>query len=221
MKHNNNQRKLQIWAQAIPLIKPFTISRGTRTQAQFVRARLNDYQTNISVVSDCVPYSHYGESIESVMAQIAVVATAIENGEMTRDNCHEYLPKGAARNAVNCLLWYQDLQLGHVSLPIMPSVTTAQTIVIDTPQAMGRDAHNHRHAPLLKIKLAGSGDAERIKSVRAHAPTSTIIVDANESLTRESYHHYLPCFVENIIAMIDEHAARIKPFALKDEKKWK
>lgn len=27
--------------------------------------------------------------------------------------------------------------------------------------------------------------------------------------------------VENITAMIDEHAARIKPFALKDEKKWK
>ena len=37
------------------------------------------------------------------------------------------------------------------------------------------------HRPLLKVKLAGEGDAERIAAVRAGAPDAALIVDANEA----------------------------------------
>jgi L-alanine-DL-glutamate epimerase-like enolase superfamily enzyme len=37
------------------------------------------------------------------------------------------------------------------------------------------------HRPLLKVKLAGAGDVERIAAVRAGAPRAELIVDANEA----------------------------------------
>jgi L-alanine-DL-glutamate epimerase-like enolase superfamily enzyme len=37
--------------------------------------------------------------------------------------------------------------------------------------------------PLLKVKLGGDGDAERIAAVRKQAPESELIVDANEAWT--------------------------------------
>ncbi len=197
-------RELQIWHQSIPLLKPFTIARGTRTAAHFVRCRLTDYDTKISVVSDCVPYAHYGETIESVMGQIESIREKITNNIVRRDNCHAFLPKGAARNAVNCLLWYVDLQLGQAQLPIMESMVTAKTIVIDTPEKMADDARQNRHAPLLKIKLLGENDSERVMAVRQNAPDATIIVDANESLNRDSYLYYLPILQQCHIAMIEQ-----------------
>ena len=39
------------------------------------------------------------------------------------------------------------------------------------------------HRPLLKIKLGGDGDGERIAAVRRAAPQSELIVDANEAWT--------------------------------------
>jgi L-alanine-DL-glutamate epimerase-like enolase superfamily enzyme len=42
------------------------------------------------------------------------------------------------------------------------------------------------HRPLLKIKLGGDGDGERIAAVRQSAPESELIVDANEAWTPEN-----------------------------------
>ncbi len=39
------------------------------------------------------------------------------------------------------------------------------------------------HYPLLKLKLAGEGDIERVAAVRRGAPEARLIVDANESWT--------------------------------------
>ena len=48
---------------------------------------------------------------------------------------------------------------------------------------MGASAAKNAGRPLLKLKLAGDGDAERLHAVRASAPSSRIIVDANEAWT--------------------------------------
>ena len=60
-------------------------------------------------------------------------------------------------------------------------LVTAYTISIGEPQAMASAAKAAAARPLLKIKLGGAqGDAERIAAVRAAAPQSELIVDANE-----------------------------------------
>lgn len=57
-----------------------------------------------------VPYPRYGESPESVLAQIEVVRSALEGG-MGRTELLAALTPGAARNAVDCALWDLEAQL--------------------------------------------------------------------------------------------------------------
>ncbi len=48
---------------------------------------------------------------------------------------------------------------------------------------MAEAAARAAHRPLLKVKLGGDGDGARIAAVRAAAPCSELIVDANEAWT--------------------------------------
>jgi len=97
------------------------------------------------------------------------------------------MPAGAARNAVDCALW--DLEAKKAGKPAaelagvapLKAVTTAFTISVDTPEVMAEKTRAAAHRPLLKVKLAGPGDDERIAAVRRAAPQSTLIVDANEA----------------------------------------
>jgi L-alanine-DL-glutamate epimerase-like enolase superfamily enzyme len=60
-------------------------------------------------------------------------------------------------------------------------VTSAYTISLDTPDAMAAQAAEHRHYPLLKLKVTGDGDLERVRAIRAAAPEPALLVDANEA----------------------------------------
>jgi L-Ala-D/L-Glu epimerase len=64
--------------------------------------------------------------------------------------------------------------------------TTAYTISLGSPEAMAAATAKAAHRPLLKIKLGGEGDPERIAAVRKAAPHTELIVDANEAWTRSN-----------------------------------
>ena len=59
-------------------------------------------------------------------------------------------------------------------------LVTAYTLSLDEPDAMAAAAAKSAHRPLLKLKLGGEGDRERLAAVREAAPQSRLIVDANE-----------------------------------------
>ncbi len=94
---------------------------------------------------------------------------------------------GAARNALDCAFW--DLEAKRAGRPVhalagLPPprpVTTALTISLGTPEVMGEAAAKAAARALLKVKLGGDGDPERIAAVRRAAPNAELIVDANES----------------------------------------
>jgi L-alanine-DL-glutamate epimerase-like enolase superfamily enzyme len=67
-----------------------------------------------------------------------------------------------------------------LSLPEPKAVTTAYTLGLDTPEAMQKAAEENAHRPLLKIKLGNEGDSARLAAIRQGAPSSRLIVDANE-----------------------------------------
>jgi len=162
----------------------FKISRENRTHAQVVVVTLTD--GDHAGHGECVPYPRYGETLESVQTQIEEVAELLKEG-LTRDQLARLMPAGAARNAVDCALWDLEAkrsgkraaELAGVG-PLEP-VTTAFTISVDTPEIMAEKTRLAAHRPLLKVKLAGPGDDKRIAAVRAAAPDSTLIVDANEA----------------------------------------
>jgi L-alanine-DL-glutamate epimerase-like enolase superfamily enzyme len=133
-----------------------------------------------------VPYTRYDESVESVCAQIEQVRPALESGA-DRQALQVLLPPGAARNALDCALWdFEAKRLGvpaHVLAGIhrITPATTAFTLSLGSPEVMGQAAQAAAYRPLLKLKLGGKGDPERIAAVRAAAPDAELIVDANEA----------------------------------------
>jgi L-alanine-DL-glutamate epimerase-like enolase superfamily enzyme len=135
---------------------------------------------------ECAPYPRYGESVESVTAQIEAMRAALEAG-IDRATVAVRMPAGAARNAVDCALWDLEAKRRGVrawalaGLPEPAGIVTAYTLSLDEPAAMGAAAAAARQRPLLKLKLNGDGrDVDRVVAVRDNAPDARLIVDANE-----------------------------------------
>lgn len=182
-------RKLETSVERWPIAGSFTISRGSRTEAVVVIATITE--SGVSGMGECVPYARYGESIESVTAQIEGIAPAIAGGA-SRTDLLGLLPAGAARNAVDCALWdLESRKTGRslAALAAMPApkpMITAYTLSLGTPESMFEAAAKAAHRPLLKVKLGGEGDPARIAAVRRGAPGSRLIVDANEAWRAET-----------------------------------
>jgi L-Ala-D/L-Glu epimerase len=71
-------RTLNLAIEHWPIAGHFTISRGTRTQATVVTVTVGENGQRGR--GECVPYARYGESVESVTAQIESARQAIESG---------------------------------------------------------------------------------------------------------------------------------------------
>ncbi|MFC4350612.1 N-acetyl-D-Glu racemase DgcA [Fodinicurvata halophila] len=184
-----------------PIRGSFRISRGSKSAAEVVIAEL--FEEGVRGRGECVPYARYDESLESVTAQLESLVPAFEAGEITdNQEIRQALPAGAARNALDCAFWDLEAKKSGTTVWTLcgleepEAVTTAYTLSLDTADAMGHAASNNAARPLLKLKLAGEGDLERVRAVRANAPDSRLIVDANEGWTVEDYH-----------ALVDELAA--------------
>jgi L-alanine-DL-glutamate epimerase-like enolase superfamily enzyme len=89
-------------------------------------------------------------------------------------------------------------------LPAPTPEITAFTLSLDTPENMRAAAARHAHRPLLKIKLGTPDDMPRLEAVRAGAPESRIIVDANEGWTAEVYAELAPHLVRLGVALVEQ-----------------
>ena len=169
-----------------PIAGAFSISRGAKTEAQVVVVELHDGRHRGR--GECVPYARYDETVAGVMAALGAISNKLAFG-LDRMALQHAMPAGAARNALDCAFW--DLEAKRAGKPahelaVLPAprpLTTAYTISLGTPEAMATAAQVASGRTLLKIKLGGAGDAERIAAVRAAAPRSELIVDANEGWT--------------------------------------
>jgi L-Ala-D/L-Glu epimerase / N-acetyl-D-glutamate racemase len=169
-----------------PIAGTFAISRGSKREATVVIASVSDGRSTGR--GECVPYARYGESVDSVRAQIESVR------ELTsRAALQQQLPGGAARNALDCALWdYEAKRDGTTAAALagrtrLRPLTTAFTLSLDTAEAMAAKAAaaEARGLPLLKLKLGGAGDDRRMRQVRAACPKARLIADANEAWTPE------------------------------------
>lgn len=188
--------RLQVDVESWPIAGAFTISRGSRTEARVVVARVEDgaFQGR----GECVPYPRYGETVEGVAATIENLADVVAGGA-SRADLLRLLPAGAARNALDCALWDLEAKAAGkrvyelAAVPAPVAVTTAYTLSLGAPEAMEAAARAASHRPLLKVKLGGEGDPARVAAVRQGAPKSALIVDANEAWSEAN-------FAENLAA---------------------
>ncbi len=200
-------RRFDIEMTSFPIAGTFTISRGAKTSADVVTCTIEE-DGRIGR-GECVPYRRYGESIESVVEQIAAVRNAIEGGA-GRAEISLAMPPGAARNAVDCALW--DLEAKRSGMSVATSLgllaprplTTAYTISLGEPEAMAAQTREHAHRALLKVKVGTGDDESRIRAVRAAAPKAAIILDANEGWPEDALARHLQVSAEENIALVEQ-----------------
>lgn len=209
--------KVKLFDESFLIRGTFTISRGSRTHANVVVVELR--QGEYVGRGECVPYARYDETIESVLAELAPLAVQIENG-LTRQQMQSLLPAGAARNALDCAYWDLECKKSGQRIWKLLSVaqpkplTTAFTLSLDTPENMKQAAIENAHRPLLKLKLAGEGDIERVAAVREGSPDARIIVDANEGWDEALYLKFIPELVKLGVEMIEQPMPANKDAAL-------
>ncbi len=173
-----------------PVAGKFVISRGAKTHVDVLVVAVGDGQ-HIGMGEATAIYYH-GETAESCLAQIMAVADVLQGLDATeaKSAVQNLLPPGAARNALDCALWdliakqsgqplWQIAELSQLPHPL----PTAFTISLAPPGEMEIAAQKaaSKGFGLLKLKLTGEGDRNRVAAVRRGAPDVRLIVDANES----------------------------------------
>ncbi|MBM85614.1 MAG: dipeptide epimerase [Rhodospirillaceae bacterium] len=194
----------EVW----PLADVFRISRGARTSSEVIVATITDGRATGR--GECFPYARYGESLDSVEAQINSVASAIGD-EAGRGGLARLLPPGAARNVVDCALWDLEAkrsgkrvwEIAGLGEPV--SVTTVFTLGVDKPSEMAAKAAENKARPRLKLKMTGDGqDIDRVTAIHAASPDSGLVVDANEGWNADQYMEYAPRLAALGVEMIEQ-----------------
>ena len=192
--------KIDVSHDVFGLAQVFTISRGSRTQADVLTVTLDGIGRG-----ECVPYARYGETMDSVTTQIVGLPA-----DVTRQDLQDILPAGAARNAVDCAFWDLAAKAAGVrvwdllGLPAPGPEITAYTLSLDTPDAMQKQAAQNAKRPLLKIKLGTPDDMPRLEAVRRGAPDTPIIIDANEGWTADVYADLAPHLIRLGVQLVEQ-----------------
>jgi L-alanine-DL-glutamate epimerase-like enolase superfamily enzyme len=190
-----------------PIAGGFTISRGSKHEAVVVVASIGDGLHTGQ--GECVPYGRYGESVEGVVSSIEACAGAMASG-LSRPELLSLLPAGAARNALDCALW--DLEAKRsgrraaalAGLAPLHPVPTAFTLSLGPPEAMAARAREANAYPLLKLKLGGDGDEERLEAVREAVPEMRLIADANEAWRPEQLEKLLAAASASGVELVEQ-----------------
>jgi L-alanine-DL-glutamate epimerase-like enolase superfamily enzyme len=129
---------------------------------------------------------------------------------------------------VDCALWdleakMSDRSVGELAgLAPLRAVETAFTISLASPEDMAARALAAAHYPLLKLKLGGDGDEERLVAVRQAVPNARLIADANEAWRASNLERLLTAAKAARVEMIEQplpagddavlqHIARVVP----------
>ena len=196
--------KEQIWN----LNKSFNISRGAKITADTLQVHL--IKDGEKGSGECVPYSRYNETIDSVKNQIIEHKSNIESEKINLNNLSSYLKPGAARNAIDCALWDLKCKLEKKNIWSLlgeerpNNIQSCYTIVLNSPDKMINDTIKHMNFPMLKVKLDQNNLEECLKGIRKVSPNSTLILDANESFDFKTLDENMDLFVETNVDLIEQ-----------------
>ena len=163
----------------------FIISPGAKKHVDVLLCEVSDGTHRGK--AEATPIYYEGESAEKCAEEI--MRFAASHPDLDQAMVLQNMPRGAARNALDCALWDLDCRKNSESLwqraglPEPAPLMSAFTISLGRPEIMEADARQaaaNGHE-LLKLKLSGHGDNERVAAVHRGAPDARLIVDANES----------------------------------------
>jgi L-Ala-D/L-Glu epimerase len=199
--------KLTVTRESWPIAGHFTIARGSKTAAEVIVVMLQHGPHTGR--GECVPYPRYGETVDAAVAELEEARLAIEAG-LSRQDITRLLSLYSARNALDCAMW--DLEAKRSGTPVWKSAglpppqpcVTAFTLSLASPEAMAEAARRNAHMPLLKLKLGGDGDIERLRLIREAAPRNRLIIDANEGWRPEQLPQLLAACASAGVELVEQ-----------------
>ena len=172
----------------------FTISRGSQHRGRGRRRR--DPDDGVTGRGECVPYARYGETVESVAAQI-------ERARLRRRSRGSRRDDPRRRHAAGRRAQRRSTARSGISRPSSPACRSPRPLGRRTPHAADRRPTRLASATPEAMAEAAQrtpraaapqGEARRrrttssgSRAVRAAAPDARLIVDANEGWTRDDY----------------------------------
>jgi L-alanine-DL-glutamate epimerase-like enolase superfamily enzyme len=155
------------------------------------------------------------DDVPRAAAAIEAQRAAIERG-IDRETLQRLLPRGGARNALDCALW--ELEAERAGRPVWAlaglkpprQLTTTFTLGADTPATMAAGARRYAAARALKLKLTGELelDAARVRAVRAERPDVWLGVDANQAYRSAELPRLISVLVDTRVELLEQPLAR-------------
>ena len=188
----------------LKLTTPFRIARGGALYTSpnvIVEVKYNEHIG----YGEASPSAYYGESVETVLACIALFAGNLGDDPFVIEDIMTHMDKiirlhPSAKAAVDMALY--DIVGKILNIPLYkllglnPAHTphTSFTIGLDTPMEMAKKALLAQDYPILKIKVGTKHDIEIIKAIR-DVTNAVLRVDANAGWTPKEA-------IKNIQAML-------------------
>jgi len=198
---------LSVSIERFAMVEPFMSTNRLTSEAVVVVAELTDGSHRGR--GECTPDPRFDQTAEQAVASIAAMRDALARG-LDRIDLQSAMPAGAARNALDCAFW--DLAAKQSGTPVYElaglaapaPVMTAYTIGLGTPAQMAQAARAAAGRPLLKIKLSGENDRERLRAIRLAAPKSELIADANQTWDEGNLAENLAACAEVGVTLIEQ-----------------
>jgi L-alanine-DL-glutamate epimerase-like enolase superfamily enzyme len=205
--------RLAVAVEKLPFSAPFRIAGRVFEHQDAVLVTLDDgvhrgrgEASGVFYLEDDVP-----RAAAAIEAQRAVIERGID-----REALQRLLPRGGARNALDCALW--ELEAERAGRPVWAlaglkpprQLTTTFTLGADTPELMAAGARRYAAARALKLKLTGDLelDAARVRAVRAVRPDVWLGVDANQAYGIAELPRLICVLVESRVELIEQPLAR-------------
>ena len=201
-------RRMTINVEKWPLHEPFVISRMVQLNGEVIVVTIE--QEGVVGRGECERMDVFEADYPDVLKMVEGVKSLVESG-ISRDELAEHMPAGAARNAIDCALFELDAKLaGQAAWQLAgfqappEAVTTVFTLSLDTPDNMAKAAAVQKHRPILKLKLGREDDLARVQAIRAAAPDTRLVIDANTGWSFEQLEAYLPQLALLGVEMIEQ-----------------
>jgi L-Ala-D/L-Glu epimerase len=204
--------QLQVTEEHWSLKEPFEIASQIMVDLPLLVVELTD-SNGLVGRGEAAGVDYDGETPSSMRRQIESVAARLD-ATTTPADLAALLPRGGARNALDCALW--DLQAKRSGVPAwvsagmqpMRPLLTACTIGLGGIDDTRRRAQSLSSVPLVKIKVDGARHVDWIQVVREEAPLARLVIDANESWSRELIEYLLPELLALGIEFIEQPVRR-------------
>ena len=150
-----------------------------------------------------------------IVAELEAHRDAIETCS-SREELRDRMPRGGARNAVDCALWELEAkqrgtearQLAGVERP--SALMTTFTLGADAPEAMAEGARRYANAKAIKVKLTGELDLDiqRVAAIRSARPDVWLGVDANQGFGRDDLDPLVEALSAHRVSLLEQPLPR-------------